>query len=297
MTSQEKFEVGGDPFISVRVIADSIGISRLTTLELRFPRYIAEEILTHRLGITRSAPSSRAIPVKKMLDRANYTPNRWPANGKGMAPPKELDPEKILEARKIWDEAKEVAKKAAEELANLGVHKQVTNRLLHPFQHHTLVVTIEPDEPGMLGFFAQRLALREDGWPLAQWEFHELATKMRDALAKSKPDKVKLHKRGETWGTEHWHLPFIRAKASEFPGIDVGRAKRVSVARCARTSYAQHDGRIDVAKDLDLERRLAEDGHMAPYEHVCTPITSPNGWGQGPFKFWRCYRHTRQMKF
>jgi len=70
------------------VIADSIsdeGI-RLTTMQLRYPRFIHAELMTHRV-FSRNASSSRAIPVAKMIEdirRDPAMPIHWGSNKPGM---------------------------------------------------------------------------------------------------------------------------------------------------------------------------------------------------------------------
>ena len=74
--------------ITAKVIADSIadGCPRLTTLQLRFPRFILPEFLTHRV-FSRNASSSRAIPVERMIQDVIDDPSmpiHWGANKPGM---------------------------------------------------------------------------------------------------------------------------------------------------------------------------------------------------------------------
>ena len=54
--------------IEAKVICDSISKDspRLTTFQLRYPKYIHSEFMTHRM-FSRNASSSRAIPVEKNL--------------------------------------------------------------------------------------------------------------------------------------------------------------------------------------------------------------------------------------
>jgi hypothetical protein len=74
--------------ISASVVADSISPDgvRLTTMLLRYPRFIHAEFMTHRM-FSRNASSSRAIPVERMLEDVMTDPAkpvRWGVNGKGM---------------------------------------------------------------------------------------------------------------------------------------------------------------------------------------------------------------------
>ena len=53
--------------------------------------------------------------------------------------------------------------------------------------------------------------------------------------------------------------------------LDVETRKRISAARCARVSYLTHEGKREIAKDLELYERLKEDRHLSPFEHVAKP--------------------------
>ena len=59
---------------SARILLDSLSPSgaRLTTMEVRYPRFIHSEMMTHRV-FSRNAASSRAIPIKKMIAAGGET--------------------------------------------------------------------------------------------------------------------------------------------------------------------------------------------------------------------------------
>jgi hypothetical protein len=129
------------PEPSARIIEDSISPSgqRLTTFEMKFHRFVLAEVNTHTL-FSRNSASSRAIPLrskdrslrKGMLDRLEDSgpayPVRWPLEKPGMqGADEEADP---TDSMQVWDLACEAAISHAEELAALGVHKSVVNRLL-----------------------------------------------------------------------------------------------------------------------------------------------------------------------
>lgn len=237
---------------SARVLADSISPQgkRLTTLEVTFPRYVLAEFNTHRM-FSRNSASSRAIPVKKQLERIIEDPfvgDHWGSNQPGMQAGVELEGEAREQAIAIWREAGRAAVKAAEQLSELGVHKQRTNRLLEPFMRHTVIVTATE----WSNFFALR------AHPDAQPEIRDAALAMRDAMDASEPVEL---------GYREWHTPLILPD-EDFPVED--RIK-ISVGRCARVSYLTHDGVRDPAKDIELYERLVEGGHMSPLEHVATP--------------------------
>lgn len=241
---------------SVKIVADSISPSgiRLTTMQLRYPRFIHAEFMTHRV-FSRNASSSRAIPVHKMLSQVwndPATPIHWGANRPGMQAREELQGWKRKAAQALWKWAGRTACVFAWGAMKLGLHKQVANRILEPWQYIHVVVTATDWE----NFFTLRMH------PDAQPEIKELATEMWLELYYSEPTKLK-------WG--QWHLPYaepISSAVYEQKGLD--DLVKVSVARCARVSYMTHDGKVpDITKDVALHDKLvvAEPLHASPAEH------------------------------
>ncbi len=82
---------------SARILCDSlspVGV-RLMTMEVRYPRFIHSEMMTHRV-FSRNAASSRAIPIKKMIEAVREEPAMpiwWGRNQSGMAAREEIAPE------------------------------------------------------------------------------------------------------------------------------------------------------------------------------------------------------------
>ncbi len=63
------------PTMQVKIIADSCSHEgkRITTFQLRYPRFIHSEVMTHRV-FSRNASSSRAIPVIKLINQVEANP-------------------------------------------------------------------------------------------------------------------------------------------------------------------------------------------------------------------------------
>jgi thymidylate synthase ThyX len=261
-------------------------------MEVTFPRIVLAEFNTHRV-FSRNSASSRAIPVEKILKRVAedpFVPDYWGKNQKGMQADQELNAEEQHDAAFAWNCAKERAADWSKTLLDLGVHKQITNRLLEPFLWHTVIVTATEWE----NFFALR------AHPSAQPEIRKIAELMRAAQAKSNPTPL---------GYGEWHRPLIDPETWEKyrntrQGDDWLFWNKVSAARCARVSYLTHDGVRDVNADVQLHDRLAASGHMSPFEHVARPLLPQElslyrrGMdGQsipfcGNFKGWLQYRKT-----
>lgn len=255
--------------IQAKIIADSISEAgkRLTTLQLVYPRFIHSELMTHRV-FSRNASSSRAIPVKKMLEMVINEPAmpiHWGKNQPGMQAKAELEQPHKIRVQALWREAAHAAAAIAEKMEAEGAHKQIVNRILEPFQHISVVLTATEFD----NWF--ELRAHEDAQP----EIHELALQMRLAMGESVPH---LLKPGE------WHLPYITGADMTAIQANVGAsfntsaaltlAAKVSAARCCRVSYLTHDGRkSSIEEDLALCDRLAgaRPIHASPFEHQATP--------------------------
>lgn len=277
--------------IQARVIEDSVSQAniRLTTLEVTMHRFVLAEFNTHRT-FSRNSESSRAVPFRKRVEkvlRHPAIPVSFPAEQRGMSGGAEV--ENSDEARRIWVKASQDTVARAQEMADEGVHKSIVNRMLEPYLWHTVVVTATEWD----GFFHQRLH------EAAQPEIRLAAEAMHKALESSVPNFIDY---GE------WHLPFITKQdweeASELAqGMDgnddpTSMLKRVSTARCARTSYVTHDGVRSLDKDLGLYKRLAiraaddnDPHHWSPLEHVATPSLDYKGGVPGNFRGWFQHRH------
>lgn len=132
---------------SARIVLDSLnpasGGHRLTTFMLTYPRFIHSELMTHRV-FSRNAASSRAIPYAQMRQAVLTNPAmpmHWGQNQKGMQADGQIGATRVPDAVRIWNEATVTAVHHADKLAEMGVHKQVVNRLLEPFMHITTLVT------------------------------------------------------------------------------------------------------------------------------------------------------------
>ena len=114
--------------ISAAVILDSVAPTgeRLTTLQLRYPRFIHSQVLTHRV-FSRNSSSSRATTVKRMIREVEadpVNPLKWVREGKGMSGVEELNAEEAAAAQAVWDAGRREAVARARWLAEAGAHKQ-----------------------------------------------------------------------------------------------------------------------------------------------------------------------------
>ena len=261
-------------FNTAKIICDSLHDgSRLTTFELTYPRYIHAEIMTHR-QLSRNAQSSRAIPVERRLERVRENPVmpiRWGANQRGMQA-KDDNVEKPEACGQVWMAAAHHAAVSAQVLCELNLHKQWANRLLEPFDTITVIATATD----WGNFFALRCH------PDAQPEFQDLAWKMADLYYFFQAEEQPLHitepKHPRELDAGAWHLPLVYNDEVRAMGyrLDMGEDNqqlwvelaKLSVARCARVSYLNHDGsKPNAAKDLALHDMLLASGHMSPFEH------------------------------
>ena len=302
--------------IDSTIVADSINEfgDRITTFVVTHPRHILAEMNTHRM-FSRNSASSRAIPAKEMIRRVReqpFIPIAWQKEHSGMQGTEYITDEFCLQL--IIDEWKDAAENAVVRANRISsgivgkegteVTKQITNRLLEPFLHHTAIITATEYE----NFFKLRCPQYEDayqqhhkskkdylkitdepdmhpitdiGWlkqnkGMGEIHIMALAESMWDNYNESQP---KLLKAGE------YHIPFgdtfdeqllkdyTWRKADE-EVVDIDKLKReIAIARCARISYGTFEGKEDYEADIKLYDRLLSSQHLSPFEHVAKVMT------------------------
>lgn len=253
------------------IIADSISPDgkRITTFELVYPRYIHSELMTHRV-FSRNASSSRATPLSVTLDEVRNDPVFFDYVGKnksGMVAGEKLTDYENHVFQEQWTRLGTMVADFVENLSkDFNIHKQTLNRALEPWLRiRTLVTATDWDN-----WFALRIA------PDAQPEIRSLALAMKEAMNESKPAKTDIH------------LPYITAAELADEDVNLLTWVKVSVARCARVSYARHDGKEnDTSVDVELHNRLLKGGHFSPFEHVARPCEGRHA----NFNGWQSYRN------
>lgn len=257
--------------ISAKVILKSWsavkGSPNIVTVQMRYPRFIHAELMTHRV-FSRNARSSRAVPVWKMLKEIwsnGVTPLYWGSNKPGMQAGKELTGWRLWLVKALWGCAKYASLGFGWMMMKTGTHKQVINRILEPFMHiDTLVTSTEWEN-----FFDLRL--HADAEP----HIRDLALAVQNAI-NAAPAGLLEH--------GQWHLPYIRPddydKALTAPDetlesdrAGVEKLIAISAARCARISYAPFDGDGSIEKELERYKLLvgSKPMHASPVEHQATP--------------------------
>lgn len=237
--------------IAARVVLDSVNVDtgdRLTTFEVTMPRIILAEFNTHRV-LSRNSASSRAIPVEKIIAAVQqnpFMPTYWGRNQAGMQAQAELSPEEQDGARYEWLAARDAAVASVKKLLDIGLHKQISNRILEPWMYTTVIVSATEWD----NFFK----LRCD--PAAQPEMRTVAEAMRNVMQASNPQELR---------PGDWHIP-MAGQADDVIMSHETKLK-VATARLARVSYLTHDGVRDIEKDVELHDRLATSGHWSPFEH------------------------------
>lgn len=144
--------------INAKIIADSIDTrgNRIVSYLLTYPRFIHSELMTHRM-FSRNSASSRAIPFKKMIEKAKddpFIPIAWQKDHSGMQGAEYWTDEDIypyanssfsipasIHFKNEWLFARDAAVDAAEHMSALRLTKQLCNRLLEAFMWHTVIVT------------------------------------------------------------------------------------------------------------------------------------------------------------
>jgi len=194
----------------------------------------------------------------------------WGKNRRGMSAAEEMDD--VTSSKELWLEARDNAVEVAQKMLDLGMHKQIVNRILEPWKWMTVIVTATQ--------FSNFFALRdhEDAQP----EIAHIARMWKVAIDESVSVK-----------REH-HIPYIQEDEQD---MDTEEKLKISTARCARVSYLTHDGVRSIDKDLELYERLRTGGgggHWSPFEHPARAMALKTGMvaRSGNFTNWKQWRKT-----
>lgn len=303
-------KVVGKGNIAATIIAHSksaVDGKEIITYELEYHRYIHAESKTHRrvsMGdeeiilqenvavmddemLSRNAASSRAIPVSKMIDLVRTspaTPIHWGKNQAGMQASEECNNDVSMDwdyyndepvhgtPEDAWAEASSHAMYKAECFNEAGYHKQITNRLLEPFQMIKVVVTATEFD----NFFWLRFH------KAAQPEIQELARCMLVAKKRSVAEVLQV---GE------WHTPYVDHWRDDSGGLMYGvkvdkeseyypiqwlnwvGALKVSSSCSAQISYRKTDDSLEKADKVWQMLTTDERIHSSPTEHQATPMS------------------------
>lgn len=249
--------------IEVEILADSKNGygDRLTTFLVTYPLIILKEVLTHRT-FSRNTSSSRAIPYIHNYKRVFNEPFLWKKvvkNHKGMQGSKFFGTFKSYIFNCVWWSTGITVANIMLLANKLGVSKQLCNRAIEPWLYCTQVIT--SSEAGLRNFYELRTASD------AEYNIQDLAIKMLNLYSNNIPKQL---------DDDQYHLPMsnlidrdcLIASALELDLKPSELLKRVSIARCARTSYYNFEGTINFNKDSKLCMFLAKNKHFSPLEHV-----------------------------
>lgn len=271
----------GNPLMGKPILVDSIKYAgKQTVYDLSVSseqhNFIANGIVVHNC-FSRNSASSRAIPINKMLahiEENTATPIHWGLNQSGMqAKAEQADPDIATE---VWMRARDRAIESARELAELGLHKQIVNRVLEPFQIMKVIVTATSFD----NFFNLRCH------PDAQPEIRHLAELMLKAMQESTP---------ETLSADEWHTPYVYHERGDSGTLDyfvyvadtsgtetdgyqykqylsLEEALKVSCSCAAQVSYRTNDTSIEKAISIYDKLVNSTPVHASAFEHCATPI-------------------------
>jgi thymidylate synthase ThyX len=240
---------------------------RLITFNLRYGRIIHSELLRHRAA-SHSVKSSRAIPTKKYRKEAKtnpYIPVKFGTNQKGMQAGKQTSATASF-GKKIWRMSANFACLAHSLMEKANIHKEVANRILEPYVWVEETLTIEHD--ALLEIAALRIH------PDAQEDIRKVIEEMMYEVENSTPLIL---------DENQWHVPYVIRqvngnmvyKDNDGKNLTLDEAIICSAARCARSSYANHDNSTTTYQnDQGLANKLigSTPMHLSPFEHQARPF-------------------------
>lgn len=284
-----KSEVVGNNGIGARVVAKSKSAysdTVITTWEYDAPKCILAELNTHNM-LVKNAQSSRAVPVKKVIEQIRnnpVTPVHWGSNQAGMVAGEEIDtPVEIYETESgkvvSWvnnrDDAWNITAYHVAELMEAweeaGYHKQIVNRIGEAFTMVRGVITgTEIDN-----FF--HLRYHKDADPYIQelarcmWEAYELA-------------EAEVLYEGQ-WHTPYYSNGYWKPNGSHtYDGIDLDInvhtlefALKISAAACGQVSYRKLDLSEETVDRVWNRLMTGDIVHASVTGHQATPMKTYEG--------------------
>lgn len=289
---------------SAKVICDStFAGSRITSIEVEFPRPFLAEFNTH-CRLSRNSASSRAIPVWKRLVAVlenPYIPSSFGANKAGMQAGSELSAEDrervvlnwlfgrdmaVLQSYALTGGRREILSSVKGE-KNLEIAEKLCDQIDGLFLEYGVPTKLSTQDKGLHKQHANRpletyafhtVIVTATHWRnffglrnsiMAQPEACDFGIAMAKAMQSSTPKQLSL---GE------WHLPYI-SEEDRAEVQDQSILSSASAGKCARTSYLTHDGRRSIEEDVKMARGLLSNGHMSPFQHPARPRESSDPIG------------------
>lgn len=288
MNFKYKSEVIGKNGISARIVAKSKSAysgTVLPTWECDFPKCILAELNTHGM-LVKNAQSSRAVPVKKVIEQIRnnpVTPVHWGSNQAGMVAGEEINQSISMrtwdggsynhDRDSAWKETADTIAELMELWSDAGYHKQIVNRIGEAFTMVRGVITgTEIDN-----FF--HLRYHKDADPYIQ----ELARCMWEAYEQAEAEVLY---EGE------WHLPYV-TKIDTPTGKKLGvfevdedgivvfksctteQALKVSAAACGQVSYRKLDLSEETVDRVWNRLMTGDIIHASVTGHQATPMKEP----------------------
>lgn len=250
---------------------------KAVTYQVRYPAIIHAEVLRHRM-FGQNYSSFRAIPASRMREDvacAGFGPYAWQKAHKGMQGYEYfVEKADIDTIDEIWGEAACKMQDSHKELTDLGVTKQLANRLLQPFTYMTgLITTTEIenffylrcpklymdgqvfrsrkslvkylDKTGCQDEMRTEEYMRSINKSTAEIHIQALAEEMYDLYQEA---EFKLLEPGE------YHLPY--------PGTIEG-----NTVKAARVSYSNHLKPLELAVAKEKYNSLLAQKHASAFEH------------------------------
>lgn len=275
MNNVEVVRPSGITCTVVQHSVDSLTGKQILTVNVRYGLIIHSEFLRHR-QLSRGVKSNRAIPSKKIRREVledPYTPSWFGANKSGMVSEEQVKYPSL--AKSLWRAARYPACGFHWLGEKMGLHKEVLNRLLNPWQWVSETITATEWDN------LYNLRIHKD----AQRDIKAIVEAIYECHNKSNPH---LLQHGE------WHVPYVKREwnnKGEISYLDndgkvlsIEEAIKCSAARCARSSYDNHDKTsANLLSDEPLYDTLisSKPAHASPVEHQGTPLIIKEHWEDG----------------
>lgn len=235
MTKNIKIETPNGGYAEVIQHSVSPEGKEIITFSVKYGLIVHSEWIRHRL-LSNSVKSNRAVSMKQIRKEViedPYVPIKFGGQQAGMVAIDEDQFGYAKVCRWLWKNSRWGAVGVHWLFEKLKLHKEITNRILNPWQWVRSTTTATDYD----NFY--KLRLHKD----AQKDINVIAKAMHEALQLSEPMLINA---GE------YHVPYVSRRRtgngeleyydSDGTQLNTQQAIEASCARCARSSYDNHDG-------------------------------------------------------
>lgn len=275
--------------IKVKIILDSINEenSRLTTIIIKCPQSFSHEFMKHKMFI-KNIGNFKQDTILTTIESVEKDMSLLKNIGKKTKKIEKIAHDLKFKVTQMWLNRAKKVENEAKKLINLGMHKQIANKILEPYVFNTILIT------GTQKSYSDFFLLAEK-----RQKIKEMQILANEIILIYKNNKPVLLPEGS------WHLPYITQGDLDIINFDdynqcMDILCKISAVRCLKMNYFNFssNSHFDIGLELDVYNKMIESFpvNISFTEHIAMSSIS-NKQMESSFDSWIKYRDTLSGKF